>query len=109
MVNPRETLGGNHVTMIHGPSPNHRIQDQDQVSLSRRLVAVCDFPDLIQKRFHTLASRSDEQLSGVLTYVLAQKIEALRNMRYMSFFIGELQASLFQECLNCRSQPDVAG
>lgn len=32
---------------------------------------------------------------------LAQKIEAFRDMRYVSLLIRELQASLFQEHLDC--------
>ena len=60
MVDPRETLGSDNMTIIHGPPPDHRVQNLNQVCLRRRLVSVCDFPDRIQKRFHTLASRSDE-------------------------------------------------
>jgi hypothetical protein len=31
MVDPSETLGGDNMAMIHGPSSDHRVQGQDQV------------------------------------------------------------------------------
>ena len=76
MIDCREARFGHHVTVVHGPAPDERVEPSDDHRLRGACMLLDDFPSLAEKRLHALRRRLDQQLLVVLAYVLPQEIEA---------------------------------
>jgi hypothetical protein len=66
-----------HMLVIARPSPNERIEQQDQVSSRGSMVVFHDRADFFQKCFHVFLRWFDNELAVVLAYILPKKIKAI--------------------------------
>jgi hypothetical protein len=88
--------------VIPCPTPNERVEQQDQMSRCGSLVLLHDLSDFFQERFHVLLGRFDDEFPVVLAYVLSKKVEAVFNLRDEGFLNRERQPSFPQELLHAR-------
>ena len=80
--------------VIHGPTPNNRVELPDQIYLCGTFVSLDDFSDLVHECLNTLSGRFDEQLFGILAYVLPKEIETLGNVGDLGFLFRETNADV---------------
>jgi hypothetical protein len=78
------------VAVIHCPAPNDRIEFLYHYRLCGTCVAFDDFPDPREERLNAFPGRLDQKLAVVLAYILAEKIEPLRDVGDPGFLIREL-------------------
>ena len=93
-VHTIEGLFAHHMSVIVGPAPNHGIELGDHIRRGSLLVGLHDLPDLTQECLDILSGGLDQQFARVLAYVLAQKIEAVLDVREVGFLWGEFQSAL---------------
>jgi hypothetical protein len=77
------------VAVIHGPTPDERVELPYQRFLGGASVALDDLPDLVKQRFDALLRWLDQQFAAVLAYVLAKEIETLRYVRDPGFLLRQ--------------------
>src|SRR3954451_3998464 len=90
-VDGGKDLLADHMSVIARPAPDHGIEHADQLSDRDLLVVFDDCSNLLQKGLHVLLGRLDEQLAVVLTYILAQKIKPVLDMRNAGLLLREFQ------------------
>jgi hypothetical protein len=95
-------LLADHMSVIARPAPDHGIEHADQLSDCDLLVVFDDCSNLLQKGLNVLLGRLDEQLAVVLTYILAQKIKPILNMRDAGLLLWEFQPARVQKCFEQR-------
>ena len=71
--------------VIACPSPDERVEQQNQVSSRGSLVSLHSLADFLQKAFHVFLGRLDDELSVVLADVRPKKIKAICHMRDEGF------------------------
>ena len=96
-VDAAEGLFAHHMPVIPGPSPNDSVELTDQVSGGGLFVVLDDSSDFLQESLDVLLRRLDEQFAVVLAYILAQKVEAVFDVRDDRLFGGEFKPSLLHE------------
>ena len=79
------------MTVIHGPTPNHGVELQNQIRLRGAPVLPHDLPNLLQKCLHTFACWFDKQLIRVLADILPEEVEPIGNVSDSGFLFREFQ------------------
>ena len=91
-VHPRECFRRHDMPMVVRPSPNDRVEQANQVLLTRGFIRTDDAPDFLQERVRVLLRRRDEQFAVELAEMLSEEVEPLVDMRDAGFLGRELQA-----------------
>src|SRR6516162_6125126 len=92
------------VPVIGCPTTNLRIELFYHFSGTETSTLLLDnLVDLGQKTTHVFGRRLQQKLLTVAMYVLAQKIEAVFDMRDVGFLVGEFKTPLLQEMCHERS------
>jgi hypothetical protein len=86
-------LLADHMPVILRPAPQEAVELQDQVPGLGLLVSFHQRTDLVQERLDALLRRRDEQLAVVFTDMLAEEVEALRDVRDDCLLWREFQPS----------------
>jgi hypothetical protein len=74
-----------HMPVIVGPTPDEGVELGYQRCGCGLFVDLHDLPDFPEECLHILPGGFDQKFSRVLTYMLAQKIEAVLNVRDAGF------------------------
>ena len=98
-VHQRECIRCHDMPMVVRPPPNDRVEQTNQVHLTRGFIRPDDAPDFLQERVRVLLRRPDEQFAAELAEMLSEEVEPLINMRDAGFLWRELQTPLAQELL----------
>ena len=88
------------MSVIGRPSPDHRIEQTDQVFDLRLLVGLDDASDLLQERVHVLAGRLGKVFAVVLTYMVSEEIEAVVYAGDDGLCLREFQPAFLHELLH---------
>ena len=99
-VHPRECFRRHDMPMVVRPSPNDRVEQANQVLLTRGFIRTDDAPDFLQERVRVLLRRRDEQFAVELAEMLSEEVEPLINMRDAGFLWRELQTPFAKELLD---------
>ena len=91
MIDTSERLFRDDVLMIIRPALDHRVEHSDQFVLIQCFVPFDRRAYFLQEGCHIRFRRFDQQLAAVLADVLAQKIEALVNVRDLGLLGRERQ------------------
>ena len=97
IIDPSEGFLGDDVPMEIGPSPDERVESVDELLLACRFRFPDDVLDFRQEVFDVLLRGGDEKLSPVLSDLLSQKNETVRDMHDAGLLLRELQSTFFQE------------
>ena len=88
-----EGLFAHHVPVIVGPAPNHGVELGDQIRRCGLLIGLHDLPDLAEECLDILSGGFDQKFTRVLTYILAQKIEAVLDVCDAGFLRRQFQTA----------------
>src|SRR5205085_2889475 len=86
-----------HMSVISGPSSKHSIQLADQVSGGGLFIVPDDPPNFVEKRLDIFLCWLNEQFAVVLAYILAEKVEAIIDVRDNRLFRREFKPSFLHE------------
>ena len=90
------------MAMRVGPPTNDGVELRYQMAGCGLLVGLHDVPEVPKEGVHMLRGGVYEQFPRVLPDVLAQEIEAVRNVGEMGFCLGELQTTFGEKVFHQR-------